>query len=96
VEAEIHPEIHRASGPASQRRRMPTRAPCTQPAPICADGGRAIDNFEPERPQTLTGFAKKAHELYEKELAPLGYKVRAQIMDYPGGMPGDVGIFLRW
>jgi len=29
------------------------------------------------------------------ELQPNGYKVRAQIMDFPGGMPGDVGIFLR-
>jgi hypothetical protein len=31
-----------------------------------------------------------------KELEPQGYKLRAQIMDFPGGMPGDVGIFLRW
>ena len=66
------------------------------PSSYCTDGGRAINSFEPDWPQTLTGFAKKGHEFYEKELAPLGYKVRAQIMDYPGGMPGDVGIFLRW
>ena len=66
------------------------------PSAYCTDGGRAINSFEPEWPQTLTGFAKKAHEFYEKELASLGYKVRAQIMDYPGGMPGDVGLFLRW
>jgi hypothetical protein len=66
------------------------------PSAFCTDGGRAINSFEPDWPQTLTGFAKKAHEFYEKELAPAGYKVRAQIMDFPGGMPGDVGIFLRW
>lgn len=66
------------------------------PSAYCTDRGRAINNYEPEWPQTLTGFAKKAHEFYEKELAPLGYKVRAEILDYPGGMPGDVGIFLRW
>jgi hypothetical protein len=66
------------------------------PSAYCTDGGRAVNSFEPDWPQTLTGFAKKAHEFYEKELAPLGYKVRAQIMDFPGGMPGDVGIFLRW
>jgi hypothetical protein len=66
------------------------------PSSYCTDHGRAINNFEPEWPETLTGFAKRAHEFYEKELAPLGYKVRAQIMDYPGGMPGDVGLFLRW
>jgi hypothetical protein len=66
------------------------------PSAYCADRGRAINNYEPEWPQTLTGFAKKAYEFHEKELAPLGYKVRAEILDYPGGMPGDVGIFLRW
>lgn len=66
------------------------------PSAFCTDRGRAINNFEPDWPQTLTGYAKKAMEFYEKELAPLGYKVRAQILDYPGGMPGDVGMFLRW
>jgi hypothetical protein len=62
----------------------------------CTDGGRAINNFEPEWPDTLTGFAKRAYEFWQKELEPQGYKVRAQIMDFPGGVPGDVGMFLRW
>jgi hypothetical protein len=66
------------------------------PSAYCTDRGRAINNYEPEWPQTLTGFAKKAYEFYEKELEPAGYKLRAEILDYPGGMPGDVGIFLRW
>jgi hypothetical protein len=62
----------------------------------CTDGGRAINNFEPEWPDTVTGFAKRAYEFWQKELKPQGYKVRAQIMDFPGGVPGDVGMFLRW
>ena len=62
----------------------------------CTDGGRAINNFEPEWPDTLAGFAKRAYEFWQKELEPKGYKVRAQIMDFPGGVPGDVGLFLRW
>jgi hypothetical protein len=62
----------------------------------CTDRGRAINNFEPDWPATLTGFAKKAYDFYLKELEPQGYKVRAQIMDYPGGVPGDVGLFLKW
>ena len=66
------------------------------PSEYCTDGGRAINNFEPNWPETLTGFAKRAHEFFLKELQPKGYKVRAQIMDFPGGVPGDVGIFLRW
>ncbi|HEX2478309.1 MAG TPA: hypothetical protein VHK45_03460 [Geminicoccaceae bacterium] len=66
------------------------------PGEYCTDGGRAINNFEPNWPDTLTGFAKRAHEFFEKELRPRGYKARAQIMDFPGGVPGDVGIFLSW
>ena len=62
----------------------------------CTDGGRAINNFEPNWPDTLTGFGKRAYDFYLKELEPQGYKLRAQIMDYPGGVPGDVGIFLKW
>jgi hypothetical protein len=62
----------------------------------CTDRGRAINNFEPGWPDTLTGFARRAFEFWQQELEPRGYKLRAQIMDFPGGMPGDVGIFLRW
>ena len=63
---------------------------------FCSDGGWAIIIDEAGWPDTLTGFAKRAHEFWQKELEPLGYKLRAQILDYPGGVPGDVGIFLRW
>ena len=66
------------------------------PSEYCTDGGRAINDFEPNWPDTLTGFAKRAYDFWQKELEPQGYKVRAQIMDFPGGMPGDVGVFLRW
>ena len=62
----------------------------------CTDGGRAINNFEPDWPKTLTGFAKRAYEFWQEELEPQGYKLSAQIMDFPGGVPGDVGVFLRW
>ena len=63
---------------------------------FCTDGGRAINSFEPDWPKSLTGFAERAFEFFQKELQPQGYKVRAQIMDFPGGVPGDVGIFLSW
>jgi cyclopropane fatty-acyl-phospholipid synthase-like methyltransferase len=62
----------------------------------CPDRGRAINNFEPDWPKSLTGFAKRAYQFWERELQPQGYKLRAQIMDFPGGMPGDVGMFLGW
>jgi hypothetical protein len=62
----------------------------------CTDGGRRINSFEPDWPESLTGFAKRAYEFWQKELEPKGYKLYAQIMDFPGGMPGDVGLFLKW
>jgi hypothetical protein len=62
----------------------------------CTDRGRAINNFEPGWPDSLTGFAKRAYEFWQQELEPKGYKLRAQVLDFPGGMPGDVGMFLRW
>ena len=66
------------------------------PSEYCTDGGRAINSFEPDWPESLTGFGKRAYEFWQKELEPQGYKLRAQIMDFPGGMPGDVGMFLKW
>ena len=68
----------------------------TFPASYCNDGGRRINNSEPDWPNSLEGFAKKAYEFYEKELKPLGYQAHVEIIDYPGGMPGNVGMFLKW
>jgi hypothetical protein len=68
----------------------------TFPASYCNDGGRRINNSEPDWPNSLEGFAKKAYAFYEKELKPLGYRAHVEIIDYPGGMPGNVGMFLKW
>jgi hypothetical protein len=68
----------------------------TFPARYCTDGGRAINNFDPEWPKTLEGHAKRAFEFFEKELRPLGYKLHAEIINFPEGLPGDVAIFLKW
>jgi hypothetical protein len=68
----------------------------TFPASYCNDGGRRINNSESDWPNSLEGFAKHAYEFYVKELQPLGYKLRVEVLDYPGGMPGNVGMFLRW
>ena len=66
------------------------------PSEYCTDGGRAINNYDPHWPETLSGVAKRGYDFWQKELQPKGYKVRAQILDFPGGVPGDVGIFLKW
>jgi len=68
----------------------------TFPSDLCTDSGRAINNADPKWPTTLVGFAARAYEFYEKELRPHGYKLRAEIVDFPGGKPGDVSIILSW
>jgi hypothetical protein len=99
IARDLHPEVFervsravRGAAERGERELMAVRFPSS----FCTDGGRAINNYEAGWPQTLTGFAKKAYEFWHQELEPHGYKLRAQILDFPGGMPGDVGIFLRW
>jgi hypothetical protein len=68
----------------------------TFPSQLCTDGGRAINNSDPNWPKTLDGFAKRAYEFYITELQPHGYRLRAEIINFPGGMPGEVAITLAW
>ena len=68
----------------------------TFPCTFCSDGGRRINIADPEWPKTLEGFAKRAYDFYDKELRPLGYKLNAEIISFPGGMPGEVGLYLKW
>ncbi len=57
------------------------------PSSFCTDGGRAINNFDDSWPETLTGFAKVAHETYEAHLKAQGFKIRAEVLNFPGGIP---------
>jgi hypothetical protein len=66
------------------------------PSFLCADKGRAINNFESEWHKTLSGRPQLAYEFWEANLKPLGFGLKAQILDYPGGFPGEVGFFLMW
>jgi hypothetical protein len=68
----------------------------TFPCKFCSDGGRRINIADPEWPSTLEGFAKRAYDFYLKELRPLGYKLHAEIVSYPGGMPGEAALILKW
>jgi len=66
------------------------------PNTLCTDHGRAINQQEPGWEKTLTGLPKEMYEFWDRQLRPLDYKLRVQIIDFPGGMPGDVGISLKW
>jgi hypothetical protein len=66
------------------------------PNQLCTDHGRAINQQEPGWEKTLTGLPKEMYEFWSRRLRPLGYKLRFQIVDWPDGLPGDVGITLKW
>ncbi len=66
------------------------------PNQLCTDRGRAINQQEPGWEKTLTGRPKEIYDLWDKYFRPRGYKLRVQIVDFPGGMPGDVGMTLSW
>ena len=63
---------------------------------LCTDGGRAINQQEPGWEDTLTGLPKELFLFWKTHLAPRGYRVKFQIADWPGGMPGDVSMTLAW
>ena len=63
---------------------------------ICTDRGRAINQMEPGWENTLTGIPKEIYQLWKDYLQPRGYKIAYQIIDFPGGVPGDIGITLSW
>ena len=66
------------------------------PSDLCTDSGRAINNYDPNWPETLQGKAKEFFERYEKLAKPQGYKLKAMVINFPGGVPGDIGLFLNW
>jgi hypothetical protein len=66
------------------------------PNDLCTDRGRRINNSQPDWEKTLEGRPKLAFEFWHDHLRPLGFGLRAEVIEYPGGMPGDIGFFLTW
>ena len=66
------------------------------PNMLCTDKGRAINQMEPGWEATLTGKPKEIYQLWYKHFRPRGYRLRVQIIDFPGGMPGDIAMALCW
>jgi|SRR5262245_6167876 len=66
------------------------------PNQMCTDKGRAINQQEPGWENTLTGVPKEIYQLWARYFRERGYKLRVEIIDFPGGMPGDVAMTLKW
>jgi hypothetical protein len=66
------------------------------PNALCSDRGRRINNSEPEWDKALEGRPKLAYEFWHDHLRPLGFHLKAEVLEYPGGVPGDIGFILSW
>lgn len=82
------------------------------PSSFCTDEGRAISNAgappinkpakdkpkpdEPDWLATLPAGVRPVYEYWKTHLKPGGFSLSARIIDYPGGIPGDVGLFVSW
>ena len=67
------------------------------PIALCTDRGRAINNgLEPGWENTLTGLPKEMYQFWDRQLRPLGYKIRVEVVDFSGGVPNEIGITLKW
>ncbi len=66
------------------------------PSDWLPDQGRAITNHDKDWYEKLDGFPKRAYDFFKRELEPRGFQLRAEILNWPGGMPGEVGFYLQW
>ena len=66
------------------------------PNSLCTDKGRAINQMESGWEKTLTGIPKEIYQLWSDYLQPRGYRIRYQIIEFPGGVPGDISITISW
>jgi hypothetical protein len=66
------------------------------PNALCNDKGRAMNNSEPDWPNTLLGRPRQAYEIWRDHLQSLGFRLSAMVIDWPHGLPGDIGFFLSW
>lgn len=66
------------------------------PSELCSDGGRAVNAPEPDWPSTLRGEAAEFYLRWQRDLKPLDFRLTARVLDFPGGFPGDLGLFLTW
>jgi len=66
------------------------------PCQLCSDGGRAVNAPDPDWPKTLRGEAAEFYARWQRDLKSAGFRLTSRVLDFPGGMPGDIGLFLTW
>jgi CBS domain-containing protein len=82
----------RAAARRGETEYLLVRFPCE----VCTDHGRAINAPDPSWPETLRGLPARIFLRWKDELRPRGFVLHARVMEFIGGMPGDIGLFLAW
>jgi len=75
------------------------RAIINASAPSVVRPGREQASRQTEEPEwlaTLPAGVRQVYDYWKANLKPGGFHFTARIIDYPGGMPGDVGLFFSW
>ncbi len=66
------------------------------PIELTTDKGRAINNNEPDWPDTLTGLPADLARVWRDRLKDEGYHLKAMVTAFPDGMPGEAALILSW
>lgn len=66
------------------------------PSELCTDHGRAINAPDHNWPETLRGMAADIFMRWKNDLRSQGFGLQARVVDFPDGVPGDIGLFLSW
>jgi CBS domain-containing protein len=66
------------------------------PSGLCTDHGRAVNAPDPIWPATLRGLAAQIFVRWKRELRSHGFGLHARVIEFPDGLPGDIGLYLAW
>lgn len=66
------------------------------PSDFCTDGGRRINNNLPGWQARLPAGARAFLTFWRDALRPGGFGLGARILTFPGGMLGDLALFVAW
>lgn len=55
-----------------------------------------LKDADPEWLDTLPPGARPVYEYWKSVMKPAGFQLTVRIISFPGGRPGDVGMFFSW
>jgi hypothetical protein len=66
------------------------------PSEVCDDSGRRINSAQADWGDSLRGEAADIFRFWQSDLRPLGFVLSAEVLNFPGGKPGDIGLTFTW